>query len=94
MERLKKHILSEYIMRDEISVEMKTSGAMSASDKALKSPTYLTHSDLENSDPDEFFMHSPTVETRKIETSDPDYFARPTKLTFTLEESDEDEFVL
>ena len=93
MAQLRRHILSEYIYSNEKDANMKTSGNRSTYDEVLKSPTYLTHSDLENSDPDEFFVCSSTLETRKIETSDPDYFVKPTKLTYTLEESDVDEFL-
>lgn len=56
--------------------------------------TYETNT-IEISDPDEFRLEGITLETRGTETSDPDEMQMgPTKHTFTVENSDEDEFLL
>ena len=56
--------------------------------------TYETNT-IEISDPDEFWLEGITMETRGTETSDPDEMQmEPTKHTFTVETSDEDEFLL
>lgn len=80
------HVLSEYAVRikkDRTEPAIKANG-----------PTILTEA-LENSDIDEFTAEGITVETRNIETSDPDeLYKEPTKHTFTVEVSDEDEFLM
>lgn len=60
----------------------------------LGEPTGFTHS-IEESDSDEFSLEARTLETRATETSDPDeLYMGPTKQTFTIEASGEDEFLL
>lgn len=80
------HVLSEYAVRikkDRTEPETLVNG-----------PTVLTEA-LENSDIDEFTAKGITVETRNIEISDPDeLYMEPTKHTFTVEVSDEDEFLM
>ena len=93
MKELKRHILCEYITSNRFDEKKKTAKHLHTKEVTLEGPTYLTHSDLESSDPDEFFVYCSTLETKRIESSDPDSFAGPTKLTYTLEETDEDEFI-
>lgn len=63
-------------------------------DFVLGAPTYLTHS-IEESDLDEFrLLSSTTHETSMIKTADTEeIFMEPTKHTFSVEISDEDEFL-
>lgn len=65
-----------------------------ADDFVLGVPTYLTHS-IEESDPDEFrVLRCTTYEPSIIKTSDAEeIFIGPTKHTFSVETSDEDEFL-
>ena len=56
--------------------------------------TYETNT-IETSNPDEIRTGGSTLETRGMVTSDPDaLYAGPTKQTFTVEASDEDEILL
>ena len=98
---LRKHVLSEYatinkatlvnkITLDTVSVEISDPDEFSL--YAIE-PTILTKN-IEDSDPDEFRMSGTTLETRTIETCDPDEMQmEPPKHTFTVETSDEDEFL-
>ncbi len=104
----KNHVLSQYavLMDDKwekskvkVNGPTKITETMEISDVdemmniSLKEPTGLTHS-IEESDPDEFIVNGITLETRGSETSDPDeMYMGPTKHTFTIETSDEDEFL-
>ena len=99
---LRKHLLSGYASINKIEIITKTSldkVSMEAfdSDEFISSavgPTGITEN-VETSDPDEFSMMGPTLETRCVETSDPDEMKMgQTKNTYTIEASDEDEFLL
>lgn len=60
----------------------------------LTGPSYLTHA-VEESDPDEFVANAASIETRHVEISDPDEMRMgPTSTTFTVETTDDDEFLL
>lgn len=60
----------------------------------LSISSYLTHA-IEESDPDEFHAIGSSIVTRQIEVSDPDEMRLgPTRLTYTVECSDEDEILL
>lgn len=102
---MKKHILSNYLKTVQYNYMIGKESTYITSTKETSDPDEFalmhhsnniapdrtfTHS-IETTDPDEFIADS-TLESRTIETSDPDYSYDTTQTTFVLEKSDPDEF--
>ena len=97
---LRKHVLSNYASINRTNISTGPTAVTENIENSdvdefvMSGPTHITRS-IEESDSDGFVLGVPTGLTHSIEESDPDeMFMEPTKNTFTVETSDEDEFLL
>lgn len=94
----RKHILSEYAVLPNNALKktnLKEQNLIENKSRISLAGTTILTENIENSDSDECVVEGMTWETRGIETSDSDeVYKGPTKYTFTIEVSDEDEFYI